>query len=53
MAGSAELMRFPGLCPPLRLWTRIAAMMFLAVLAVEALNAVVFVFIPCAPDDGV
>ena len=46
MAGRAELMRFPRLCPPLRLWTRIAAMMFLAVLAVEVLNAVVFVFIP-------
>ncbi len=35
-----------GLCPPIRLWMRIAGMMMLAVLAVEALNTVVFLILP-------
>jgi signal transduction histidine kinase len=39
-------MRWFGLRPPIRLWMRIAAMMLLAVLAVEALNTVVFLILP-------
>ncbi len=34
------------LCPPIRLWMRIAGMMLLAVLAVEALNTAVFLILP-------
>ena len=33
-------------CPPIRLWMRIAGMMLLAVLAVEALNTAVFLILP-------
>ncbi len=39
-------MRFFRLLPPVRLWMRIAAMMLVAVLAVESLNAAALVFIP-------
>ena len=35
-----------GLCPPVRLWMRIAGMMLLSVLAVEALNTTVFLILP-------